>query len=533
MADLGEDSMTIKLTRALTALALTIASVSVATAQETRFIVKFRTGRAAAGQAALRNAGAQVVLTLGPQEAVAARIPAAALQGLGRHADIEYIEVDHPREPYASSNRSAGGETLPYGIQMVQANLISAPNAADRRICIIDSGYSEQHADLRDDTGDDLTQLLSDSGSGSWNKDSFGHGTHVAGTVAAIGGNGVGVIGANPNVQLHVKVFGDDNLVEGGTQTWTYSSTLVQALNSCRTAGSHIVSMSLGGSVKTRTEELAFNDADAAGVLSIAAAGNAGNGSTSYPAGYASVMSVAAVDANEDVAGFSQKNRDVEIAAPGVSVLSTTPYLDSNTLKSDAITWQGGHLEGAPRTTGISGVLVNGGQCTSAGSWSGQVVLCQRGDNTFAEKVAAVQAGGGVAAAIYNVAASDATCGVYTGTLGRRVTTTIAAITLSCADGAAALTHANSVGQVASAFLAPGSGYESWDGTSMATPHVSAVAALVWSCNLGINSQQLRDRLNQSAKDKGVAGRDTSFGYGIVQAKNYLDMFGWGTCSSK
>lgn len=526
--------MNINFASAFTAVAITIVSAGAATAQNNRFIVKFKTGQAAAGQAALRSAGAQLVLTLGPQEAVAARIPAAALQALGRHASIDYIEVDHTREPYAWSNGSVGGETLPYGIQMVQANLISAPYASQRKVCIIDSGYSEQHADLKDDTGDDLTQMASDSGSGMWNKDSSGHGTHVAGTIAAIGGNGVGVVGANPDVRLHiVKVFGDDNLVEGGSSTWTFSSTLVAALNSCRGAGSNVVSMSLGGSVKTRTEENAFNAANAGGVLSIAAAGNAGNGSTSYPAGYASVISVAAVDANEARASFSQKNRDVEIAAPGVSVLSSTPYLDSNTLTADAITWQGGHLEGAPRTTGIAGNLIDGGQCTTAGAWSGQVVLCQRGTNSFADKVKNVQSGGGVAAAIYNVLASDATCGVFTGTLGSPVTTTIPGITLSCADGAEALTHASSVGTVASAFLVPNSGYEAWDGTSMATPHVSAVAALVWSCDLTMTSQQVRDRLNLSAKDMGAAGRDTSFGYGIVQAKNFLDMFGWGTCEPK
>lgn len=526
--------MTFKFQRVVTAAALILASVSVSAAQDARFIVKFRAGQSAAGEAALRNAGARVVLTLARQEAVAAHIPAAAVRALAGHGSIEYIEIDQVREPYAWANSTVGTETLPYGIQMVQANLIEAPLASERKICVIDSGYSEQHADLRDDTGDDLTQQATDSGSGTWNKDSAGHGTHVAGTIAAIGGNGIGVIGANPGVRLHiVKVFGNDNLVENGASTWTYSSTLVAALNSCRTAGSHIVSMSLGGNARSRTEEAAFVNADAAGVLSIAAAGNAGNGGTSYPAGYASVMSVGAVDANEDHAGFSQRNRDVEISAPGVSVLSTTPYLDSNTLTADGTTWHGGRIDGAARTTGVAGSLVDGGQCTSAGLWSNQVVLCQRGSNTFADKVANVQAGGGVAAAIYNIAASDATCGVFTGTLGRRVTTSIPAIALSCADGAAALTHAGSAGAVASAFLAPSSGYESWDGTSMATPHVSAVAALVWSCDLGLTSQQVREGLNLSAKDKGAAGRDTSFGYGIVQAKNFLDIYGWGACSPK
>ena len=515
-------------------LALVLATQS--SAQQARYIVKFRDGRGPAGQAAMRAAGAQVVLTLGPQNAVAAGIPAAALAGLSRNPNIEYIEEDVIREPYAtwSNVPGQGSEILPYGIQMVQADLVSSPNAADVRLCVIDSGYSDQHADLRDFTGTDLTAKQTDSGSGTWNKDSCGHGTHVAGTVAALE-NRTGVVGANPDTSLHiVKVFGNDDLVENGACGWTYSSTLVSALNSCVAAGSKVVSMSLGGSARSRTEDKAFADAYANnGVLSIAAAGNAGNNGTSYPAGYASVVSVAAVDANEQAASFSQRNRDVELAAPGVSVLSTVPYLDSNVLESGRQSWPGGRMTGTARGS-ASGALVDGGLCTSSGAWSGMVVLCQRGDITFADKVKNVQAGGGVAAAIYNNVASDSTCGVFLGTLGdHRVTTNIPAIALSCDDGAAALTKAGNVGTVSSAFLAPDSGYESWDGTSMATPHVSAVAALVWSCHPELTAQELRDALDSTARDKGAAGRDNVYGFGIVQAKGALQLLGSGSCTVK
>jgi subtilisin family serine protease len=63
------------------------------------------------------------------------------------------------------------------------------------------------------------------------------------------------------------------------------------------------------------------------------------------------------------------------------------------------------------------------------------------------------------------------------------------------------------------------SNYAYFDGTSMATPHVSAVAALVWSRNLNCTPLQLRNSLNKSAKDLGTAGRDNSYGFGLVQAK--------------
>ena len=493
-----------------------LAIAASAAAQDGRYIVKFREGRGPAGHAALRAGGAQVVLALDPQNAAAARIPESALNGLSRNPNIEYIEVDVVREPYALwSNTTAAGQTTPYGIRMVQGDKVASSNASAVKLCIIDSGYSQQHSDLAD-----RVTFTSTTGTGTWNKDSCGHGTHVAGTVAAAD-NTSGVIGVNPDASLHiVKVFGDDSLVEEGACNWTYSSTLTNALNSCVNAGAKVVSMSLGGSARSRTEETAFNNANARGVLSIAAAGNAGNGSTSYPAGYASVMSVAAVDANEARASFSQRNSDVEIAAPGVAVLSTTPWLDVNTLAASGRTWNGGRIEGAGRGS-IAGVLVSGGRCTtSSATWANRVVLCERGDNTFAQKVSNVQAGGGIAAAIYNNVNSDATCGVYSGTLGDGVTSPFRAITLSCSDGAAAVAAASSTttGTVSSAFSAPNSGYEAWDGTSMATPHVSAIAALIWSCDVSKTNTAVRNALTATARDKGALGRDSSFGFGIVQA---------------
>jgi subtilisin family serine protease len=518
----------------IAAIALAVAPTP-ASAEDGRFIVAFKPGKAAAGRAALRGAGGREVLPLGPQNAAAAVIPAAAVEGLRRNPNIEYVEVDPVREPFALWNDvTTGGETTPYGIQMVQADRIISPNAGNRIVCIIDSGYSQQHDDLKDEGTGEVTGAAFDSGSGTWDQDSCGHGSHVAGTVAAIAGNGIGVVGANPAVGLHiVKVFGDDDLVEDGECGWTYASTLVAALNDCvSVGGADVVSMSLGGSGRSRTEDRAFATALENGVLSVAAAGNAGNGSTSFPAGYDSVMSVAAVDANETKADFSQTNRDVEIAAPGVSVLSTVPWADLNTLQADGITWSGGRIEGAPRTDGVSGSLaVDGGRCTAAGAWAGQVVLCQRGDTTFADKVKNVQAGGGVAAVIYNNVASDPSCGVFTGTLGNRPRTTIPAIALSCADGAAALGHGGSSATVESSFIAPDTGYEAWDGTSMATPHVSAVAALVWSCNPAWTAAQLRAALDQTAKDVGAAGRDISYGFGIVQAKDALVSLGLGSCA--
>lgn len=506
------------------ALALALAIPSIGIAADGRYIVKFSPGRSAAALGALHAAGARVVLPLGPQNAAAAVIPEQALAGLSRNPNIEYIEEDVIRVPMAADRVLGSGEILPYGVQMVQADLVSSNNEAGKKICIIDSGYSQQQEDLRDDPdgNDSITQQATDvGGSGTWDRDSCGHGTHVAGTVMATAGNSLGVIGVVPGVKLHVvKVFGDDNLVEGGSCTWTYSSRLIDALNSCQAAQSNITSMSLGGSGRSRTEQQAFDAAYAAGMLHVAAAGNAGNGSTSFPAGYASVISVAAVDSNEVAASFSQRNRDVEIAAPGVGVLSTVPWFDDNSLTfADRTSVSGGHIEFSARSAGVSGNVVDGGLCGSVGAWAGSIVLCQRGSVSFNDKVQNVQSGGGVAAVIYNNVTSDSTCGDFSGTLGARASSVIPGIAVSCADGTYALGYAGQSATVASNVVLPESGYEAWNGTSMATPHVSGVAALVWGCHPAATNQVIRDTLNATANDKGAAGRDNTYGNGIVQAK--------------
>ena len=243
-----------------------------------------------------------------------------------------------------------------------------------------------------------------------WNVDRCGHGTHVVGTIAAAMGNNIGVAGVSPGINslYMVKVFGDDC-------SWTYSSTLVDAANRCKMAGASIISMSLGGGVKSRTEQSAFDKLYSdSGILSVAAAGNDGNTRKSYPASYPSAILVAAVDATNTVADFSQQNDQVELAAPGVNVLSTVPWLSENSLAVDGTAYHGNHIENAAYGAGV-GVIVDGGLCDSTENWSGKVVLCERGTISFYDKVMNVESGFGVAVVIYSN-----TSGNFSGTAGKR-----------------------------------------------------------------------------------------------------------------
>jgi serine protease len=485
-------------------LVLSAAMVStpgLALAEDERFIVTFTDE--AQGRAALVANGARTLKELGPQRAAAARIPAARLEALRRHPAIEFIEEDARRYPLA--------QRMPYGISLVQADQVwSLATGANRTVCVIDSGLSLAHEDIQ---GSDVTGHPS-----GWNEDVCGHGTHVAGTIAALN-NTTGVVGVLPNgVKLHIiKVF------DGANCGWSYASDLVDALNRCVAAGAHVVNMSLGGSFSSRAEESAFSNAYANGVLSIAAAGNDGTTRMSYPASYDAVVSVAALDASKVVAGFSQKNDAVELAAPGVQVLSTVPWKDENLVTVGGTRYTGGRMEGGGRSSGVSGSLVGGGLCDGVGSWSGRVVLCERGAISFAEKVRNVRSGGGVAAVIYNNVP-----GLFLGTLGNDVSP-IPVISLSQEDGQHLMaTSLGATGTVVSWREQPGSGYEAWDGTSMASPHVAGVAALVWSYNPSWTNVQIRDALQKSAEDLGVAGRDNVYGFGLVRARAALDYLNGG-----
>lgn len=489
------------------AIALVLGTIAVnAQADYERYIVQFKDNGARGAHRALAGAGADIKLTLNSVNAVAAEIPQQALRGLRNNPNIEYIEIDPKR--YPSSLRDT--EYTTYGITAVQADAVTYQGG--KMVCIIDSGYASGHPDLQ-------TNVNGSSGSaGPWDEDGLQHGTHVAGTISAIGNNNKGVVGVIPgaDAELHiVRVFND-------TGGFTYASGLVGALADCETAGAEVINMSLGGTFKSRTEDRAFAAAEGRGVLSIAAAGNDGNGRHSYPASYNSVVSVAAVDEFLNHADFSQTTSQVELSGPGVHVLSTVPV---NTGSEASATvggadYVGDMMDGA--TAGnASGKLVDCGLGTSTCSGaSGNICLIQRGDISFAEKVEACQSGGGSAAIIYNNVA-----GPLIGTLGDAPTTNIPAIGVSDQDGAAMAIGADATVSIDI------SDYAFFDGTSMATPHVAGVAALVWSNHPECNNLEIRDALRRNALDLETSGRDDLTGYGLVQALATVDDIDSNSCT--
>lgn len=443
-----------------------------------------------------------------------AQLNESQLNQLRNDPMVEYVEEDLPRRLLA--------QTQPYGIAMVQADQVddSVASAANngKKICVIDSGLDLPHEDMGTNGG--TVTGTNNSGTGNWYKEGGPHGTHVAGTIAAIN-NGVGVrgvIGSDPSLHI-IKVF--------NASGWGYSSDLVSAMNECKNAGSDVINMSLGGSGSSNSERNGIQAIADAGVLLIAAAGNDGNPANttdieSFPASYDSVMSVAAIDSSKALADFSQKNSQVEIAAPGVDVYSTYPE---------------GTGEVVSLSVGSSSYSVNAmenrGQATAPlynfatgeaidNNANGKICLIERGNISFHDKVKNCQDSGGVGAIIYNNAA-----GSFGGTLGTSNQTSIPAVTATDTDGATMLGQTG-----ASTTIDIGTGnYGMMSGTSMASPHVAGVAALVWSHHPSCNADEIRNALNASAEDLGSAGRDVKFGYGLVQAKDAIDYIQTNGCA--
>ncbi|WP_196141157.1 S8 family serine peptidase [Aliikangiella sp. G2MR2-5] len=520
----------------VTAATLLALGANAEAANKERVIVKFSPGKGQLVKSLAKKAGGQIKVDLQKHDAFAMEVPSSALNGLRNNPNIEYIEADAKRK-LLSTNLNAT-ELEPWGISRVQGDIVSDSLAGNRNVCIIDSGYDIRHSDL----SGNVVSGTSDSGTGDWSTPGGSHGTHVAGTIAAIN-NGSGVVGVMPNgnVNLHIiKVFNESG--------WGYSSSLVSAVDNCVNAGANVISMSLGGGRSSRTEKNAFSNYYGQGVLSIAAAGNDGNTSHSYPASYDAVVSVAAVDSGNKHANFSQRTSQVELSGPGEAILSSvglgdgqlaqlsvggTDYFANGVVPhifyNSSLSYDPRGNDGS--ASGELGVCTTTGTSYNCGDMTGKICLVERAENQQDDSSStenkypefrganACADAGAAGIVIYSNAARPGLQAPFMIDFNSK----IAGIPTASIDRATGLAIAAKAGQSASLSKSGNQDWEYYNGTSMATPHVSAVAALVWSHHNTCSASEVRNALKATAEDLDAAGRDDKTGYGLVKAQAAID----------
>lgn len=451
------------------------------------------------------------------------------VKGILNNPHVELVEEDQRRVPFSAYSDDAGNpmtqQITPYAVYQSQANQVNFNANAGMKVCVIDSGLDNSNTDFvwNNITGDN------DSGTGNWYEHGGPHGTHVAGTIGAAD-NGVGVVGMAPGVDMHIiKVF--------NASGWGYSSDLAYAAEKCSAAGANIISMSLGGGGANSTEENAFKAFTEAGGLVVAAAGNDGNSVRSYPAGYPSVMMIGANDSDNNIADFSQhpsctittgkgkrattvtdETVCVEVTAGGVDTLSTYPagMATSSGLTIDGQAIASSAMENSGSASGNTYFMGTAEAVDS--SANGMVCVIDRGNISFHDKVKNCEDSGGIGAVIINNEA-----GMLYGTLGDTNTTSIPAVGAAFEDRSAIMSASNINVTIGT------SDYGMMSGTSMATPAVSGIAALVWSNHTDCTGTEIRNALKATAEDQGQAGKDVYFGHGIVKAAaahNYLSTNG-------
>jgi len=338
-----------------------------------------------AQEALVRGAGGTIKYTYHLVPGIAAALPQAAIDALRRNPNVTTIEADgffHKIDAELDNT---------WGVKRIGAGTVHAAGnkALNVPVAIIDTGIDYSHSDL----GGCLGASCKVAGGFDFVNndadplDDEGHGTHVAGTVAALD-NDAGVVGVAPEAKLYaLKV-----LNSSGSGSF---SDIIKALEWVVNNGTiKITNNSYGSSTDPGTlVKAAFDNAYAAGVLHIAAAGNSGscagkNDSVGYPAKYSSVVAVAATNSSDTRPCWSSTGSAVEISAPGVSINSTKL----------------------------------------------------------------------------------------------------------------------------------GGGYVVYSGTSMASPHVTGVAALVLGTGAPLTNVQIRDILTSTAQDLGATGRDSLYGFGLINA---------------
>ncbi len=468
-------------------------------------------------QEALEHVGLLVVESEDPR----------TIESLRRHPAVAMVEQEifHPLpRPMATWSRNSVElqatplkskrvkMDMPWGIQAVKAPAAwSKSKGQTARVMVLDTGLDQNHPALRSrvEKGKNFA-----GGPATDYSDQVGHGTHVAGTVLA-SGQGGGLVGVAPKARL---LAGKVCSAMGCS-----SAAIAAGINWAVAEKVDVVNMSLGGSFISESELQAIRAAEAAGVFIAAASGNDGTGRVSFPAAVATITAVGATDIHNVKAGFSQWGPELDVVAPGVEVISAVPQgtgraavvmvdLGKGMSEVKALPFVGSPL----RTIQAEIVFAGMGKTDDVKNLdlTGKIAFIQRGEIPFKEKVANAISKGAVAAVIFNNAP-----GLIQGSLtedGSEAAVPAAMVEQTLGEQVKALLQAGQ--SVSFSLSVEPSDYASFQGTSMASPHVAGVAALIRAANKSLTPAQVRDLLRATATPLGPNGNN-EYGSGLVNAE--------------
>jgi len=314
-----------------------------------KVLIGFKEKPGAAQQTMVRGLGGKIKYTYNIIPAIAASVPEVAIEALKKNPNITNVELDSM--VFALDTELDNS----WGVKRIGAGIVheSGKNGEGIKIAIIDTGIDKDHPDLNDNLVNGVNFVSKPSwrtpDPNEWDDDN-GHGTHVAGIIAAEDNN-TGVVGVAPGAALYaLKVL--DRTGSG------YVSDVVAAIQWATENDIQVINMSLGGAYDIWLDAACWLAYYYDGLILVAAAGN--GGSVIYPAAYDSVIAVSATNSADELAWFSSTGPEVELAAPGVDIYST--YKDGGYATYSGTSMASPHVAGvaalviASGTTGVSGV---------------------------------------------------------------------------------------------------------------------------------------------------------------------------------
>lgn len=274
---------------------------------------------------AIAEVNGQILKTYKTIPAVAAHVDTTSIQALKADPRVAYVEADKERSIQGQLDKVLAPpgsvqppQTLPWGVDRIDAERVWRKNEGEGvNVAIIDTGVDPDHPDLMVNIEGIYSAVPPDTYTVD---DHCGHGTHVAGTIAAVN-NEIGVVGVGPKIDLWIIKASAGGILLIKDLLESYDFVVNSWFDDNPNNNIQVVSMSYGGGYSAPEQEMLRKAWDM-GIILVAAAGNEG-GAVIYPAALPFVIAVSAMNKYDQITSWSNRGPEIDLAAPGSQVTST------------------------------------------------------------------------------------------------------------------------------------------------------------------------------------------------------------------